>query len=94
MGSKNRQLACRPSSGTHAVSSPTRKAPDHKGYPVEGTTIELATPRATHKFCNARNRVGVEISKGKTDEQSAKGKVMGDMGVCIRNKEIKRLSTG
>ena len=91
---KNRELACRPFSGTLAVSSPTRIAPDHKGYPVEDTTIELAAPRAIHIFCNVRNRGEVEISKGKTDGQSAKGTGMGDMGVCIRNKEIKRLSTG
>lgn len=94
MGLENCELACRPFSGTLAVSSPTRIAPGHKGYPVEDTTIEPAAPRATHKFCNARNRGEVEISKGKTDRQSAKGAGMVDMGVCIRNKEIKRLSTG
>lgn len=93
MGLRNRKLACRPSSGTLAVSSPIHIAPDHKGYPAEDTTIELAAPRATHKFCNARNRGEVEMSKGKTDAQSVKGTRMVDMGVCIRNKEIKRLST-
>jgi len=94
MGWRNRELACRPSSGTLAVSSPTRIAPDHKGYPVEDTTVELAAPQANRKSCNARNRAEVEISKGTTDGQSAKSTRMVDMGVCIRNKGIKGLSTG
>ena len=72
MGMRNRELACRPSSGTLAVSSPTHIAPDHKGYPAEDTTIELAAPRATHKFCNVRNRVEAAMSKGTTDAQSVK----------------------
>ena len=94
MGLRNRELACHPSFGTLVVSSPTHKARDHKGYPVEDTTIELAAPRATHKFCNARNRAEAEMSKGTTDAQSVKGAGIVDMGVCIRNKGIMRLSTG
>jgi len=35
-----------------------------------------------------------ETLKGTTDGQSAKSTRMVDMGVCIRNKGIKRLSTG
>jgi hypothetical protein len=66
-GWRNRELACRLSSGTPAVSNPTHIPPDHKDYLAEDTTIELATPQATRKFCSGRNRKAVETSKGMTD---------------------------
>jgi hypothetical protein len=63
----NRELACHPSSGTLALSNPTRITPDHKDCPVRDTTIEPAALQATRNFCNARNRMVVVISRGMTD---------------------------
>ena len=83
------ELACRLSSGTPAVSNPTHTAPDHKGCPAEDTTIELAAPQATRKFCNSKNRMVVQISRGTTDAQRGSTTSIVDLDICIGNKAIK-----